>query len=582
MKEYRGTIVSEGLASGEALVILGGATQVGDQKIKASEREREIAKYRRALESVKKEVEKLRTATEGRLGDLARVLDTYLMVLDDPTIGERVVEKIRVKSASAAYAVQLVMRAVAEDFRRLGPPVANYAPELVDLERRIIDSILGREALRLDKLPRPVVVIADELTPMQTVSMDHANVMGIALDQGAPESHTAILARHLGIPALIGLGAAARDVSQGSRVVIDALEGRLVADPDKETLQHYAKRIRKYNQERDARNEEAALEPVTRDEIAAVVRCNIDTGGNAKASARPGVQGVGLFRTEFLYIGREEPPDEEAQRREYEDALLAFRRLPVVIRTMDFGADKFDARVNAPKEPNPFLGLRGIRLTFELPDLLRTQLRAILRASLSGHVQIMFPMINDLGEFRRARNYVEAVKKELRAEKTPFDATIPVGAMIETPAAALQAESILREADFVSLGTNDLTQYTLAVDRTNAKVSGLYRPHHPAVCRLIKSVLQAGRAAGKPVSACGEMAGNVKYVPLLLGLGLRVFSCAATRVRDVVDRIRRSDVGECEALAAGVLAADDAAAAGKVLDQFEERFAERRKKPRAV
>lgn len=581
MKEYRGTIVSEGLASGEALVLVGGAAQVPDQKIKASEREREVAKYRKAVETVKRDVEKLRSATEGRLGDLARVLDTYVSVLDDPTIGERVTDTIRGKSAAAAYAVQLVMRSVAEDFRRLGPPVANYAPELVDLENRIIDSILGREAMKLDKLPRPVVVIADELTPMQTVSMDHANIMGIALDQGAPESHTAILARHLGIPALIGLGSMSREISQGSRVVIDALEGRLVVEPDKEVLQNYAKRIRKFNQRRDARNDEAALEPITRDEITAVVRCNIDTGGNAKASARPGVQGVGLFRTEFLYIGREVPPDEDAQKREYEEALLAFRKQPVVIRTMDFGADKFDARVNAPREPNPFLGLRGIRLTFELPDLLRTQIRAILRASNVGNAQIMFPMINDLGEFRRARAYVEQVKRELRIERTPFDATVPVGAMIETPSAALQAESILREADFVSIGTNDLTQYTLAVDRTNAKVSGLYKPHHPAVCRMIKTVILAGRAVGKPVGVCGEMAGNVRYVPLLLGLGLRAFSCAAPRIRDVVDRIRMSDVGECESLAAGVLAAEDAAAAGKLLDQFDEKFVERRKKPRA-
>ena len=581
MKEYRGTIVSEGLASGEALVLVGGAAQVPDQKIKASEREREVAKYRKAVDTVKRDVEKLRSATEGRLGDLARVLDTYVSVLDDPTIGERVVDTIRGKSAAAAYAVQLVMRSVAEDFRRLGPPVANYAPELVDLENRIIDSILGREAMKLDKLPRPVVVIADELTPMQTVSMDHANIMGIALDQGAPESHTAILARHLGIPALIGLGSMSREISQGSRVVIDALEGRLVVEPDKEVLQNYAKRIRKFNQRRDARNDEAALEPITRDEITAIVRCNIDTGGNAKASARPGVQGVGLFRTEFLYIGREVPPDEDAQKREYEEALLAFRKQPVVIRTMDFGADKFDARVNAPREPNPFLGLRGIRLTFELPDLLRTQIRAILRASNVGNAQIMFPMINDLGEFRRARAYVEQVKRELRLERTPFDATVPVGAMIETPSAALQAESILREADFVSIGTNDLTQYTLAVDRTNAKVSGLYKPHHPAVCRMIKTVILAGRAVGKPVGVCGEMAGNVRYVPLLLGLGLRAFSCAAPRIRDVVDRIRMSDVGECEGLAAGVLAAEDAAAAGKLLDQFDEKFVERRKKPRA-
>lgn len=581
MATYKGTIVSEGLASGEALVLLGGAAPVSDAKIKPAEREREVAKFRRAAETVKADVEKLRKKTEGRLGDLARVLDTYLSVLDDPVIGDRVTDAVMKKNSSAAFAVQTVMRSVAEDFRRLGPPVANYAPELVDLERRMVDCLLGREALKLDKLARPVVVIADELTPMQTVSMDRERIMGIALDFGAPESHTAIVARQLGIPALIGLGAAAREVAQGSRVVIDALEGRLLVEPDKETLQDYAKRIRKLGRERDKRVQVDDLDPSTRDEVAIEVRCNIDTGGAARTSAGTGPQGVGLFRTEFLYIGREEPPTEEDQVREYVEALESFPRRPVVIRTMDFGADKFDARVNAPREPNPFLGLRGIRLTFELPDLLRTQLRAILRASVAGSAQIMFPMINDVGEFRRARAYVEQVKRELRAEKVPFDAAVPVGAMIETPAAALLADSLLREADFLSLGTNDLTQYTLAVDRTNAKVSGLFKPHHPAVCRMILATIRAGRVAGKPVSACGEMAGNVKYVPLLVGLGLRIFSCAAPRVRDVADRLRRVTTDECEQLASKVLAADDAAAAAKILDQFDERFVERRKKPRA-
>jgi phosphoenolpyruvate-protein phosphotransferase (PTS system enzyme I) len=580
VRTFDGTIVSEGAAAGEALVLVGGTARTPDVKIKPAEREREIHRFKRATEDVAAAVEKLRAETEGRLGDLARVLDTYQSILADPTIAERVVEQIKGKNVGAATAVRDVMRGVADQFRALGPPLASYAPELHDLERRIIDSILGREVLKLDNLPRPVVVIADELTPMQTVSLDRERIMGIALDYGAPESHTAILARHLGIPALIGLGDASKTVPQGSRVVIDALEGRLVVDPDKETTQHYAKVVRRLTRERFRAAETEAPEAITRDEVSAEVRCNIDTGGHAKAAADAGVQGVGLFRTEFLYIGRDVPPDEEAQYREYAHVLKAFDGRPVVFRTMDFGADKFDARVNAPKEPNPFLGLRGVRLTFELPDLLRTQLRAILRASTLGSTQIMFPMVNDLGEFRRARAFVEQVKRELRAEKTPFDATTPIGAMVETPSAALQAESLLREADFVSLGTNDLTQYTLAVDRTNAKVASLFRPYHPAVCRLIRATINAGRAAGKPVSACGEMAGNLKYVPLLLGLGLRVFSCAAPRVRDVIDRIRRVTTDECEDLAATVLGAEDAAAAAKFLDQFEERFSDRRKRTR--
>jgi phosphoenolpyruvate-protein phosphotransferase (PTS system enzyme I) len=580
MKTHKGTVVSEGAAAGEALVLVGGNAPVADVKVKVADREKEAQRFHRAIETVRKDVEKVRVETEGRLGDLARVLDTYLSILDDPTIAERVLDKIRGKGANAAYAVQTVLRAVAEDFRRLGPPVSSYAPELVDLERRIVDTILGREAMRLDKLARPVVVIADELTPMQTVTMDKARIMGIALDFGAPESHTAIVARHLGIPALIGMGSASKEVPQGARVVLDAVEGKLVVEPDRDTILHYAKVVRRLSRERQRSVEERTPEAVTRDDVVVEVRCNVDTGAGAASAAELGIHGVGLFRTEFLYIGREKPPDEDAQRVEYAAALAAFKNQPVVIRTMDFGADKFDARVNAPKEPNPFLGLRGIRLTFELPDLLRTQIRAILRASPNGAAQIMFPMINDLGEFRRAKAYVEQVKRELRAEKIPFDATTPVGAMIETPSAAMQAESILREADFLSLGTNDLTQYALAVDRTNAKVAGMFKPHHPAVCRLIKTTVAAGRAAGKPVAVCGEMAGAPRYVPLLLGLGLRALSCAASRVRDVVDRVRRVEIDECEALASRVLGAEDAVASSRLLDQFEERFAERKRAKR--
>ncbi len=571
MEILRGTVISEGVVAGEALVLSSGEIIVADIEIKPSERDREVARLRKAVEGTLKEVNELTDSTGGRLGDLSRMLGTYQTMLADETIMEQVVDLIRHNRLSAATAVRQVLKGYVDEFRKMGGPLANYAPELEDLARRLVARILGRELPSLEKLPRKVIIVADEITPMQALSIDRDKVLGFVTQSGSPESHTAILSRHLGIPAITGIANVATLISQGAPIIVDGLEGHVIVDPDKATRQRYAMLIRRATRTRWQTTTISADESVTQDGVRASIRCNVDSNDHVKELAAMGADGVGLFRTEFLYIGRAVPPDEKAQAKIYEETLKAFGDRPVIFRTMDFGADKFDARVDATREENPALGLRSIRLSFAREDLFRAQLRALLRASVHGSARIMFPMVTDAGEFLRARAIFDVVKAELKAERVPFASNVQVGVMIELPAAAVSSTALMKVADFGSIGTNDLTQYTLAVDRTNGRVGDWYKPHHPAVCQLIKVAVEAGLAVGKEVSVCGEMAGSTRLVPVLLGLGVRSFSMAPPRMGQVVDRIQRVTLPECRALADAVLASPDAEAAATVIDAFEVR-----------
>jgi phosphotransferase system enzyme I (PtsI) len=580
MKVFRGTSVSDGVAAGEALVLLHGEVQVPEATIAPSQRVKEIAKLKRALAATRKDIERLEEETRDRIGDLSRLLTIYQTFLDDTTIITPIVDAIRHENLSAQTALHHVIRDFAQRFLKMGEPFANYAPELLDLERRVQARLLGNELVTLNRLKRPVVIIADELAPMQALAIDREKVLAFATETGSPESHTAILARHLGIPAVTGVRDLTKAVGQRARVIIDGIEGSVVVEPDRETAQRYAKVIRSLTRERHRVAERMPSQVATADGVQLEVLCNIDTTEAAHDLAIAGYAGVGLFRTEFLYIGRTTPPDENMQSAAYTELLKAFGSRPVVIRTMDFGADKFDDRVSVHREANPALGLRSIRLSFEREDLFRAQLRAIFRASIHGSARIMFPMITDVAEFRQARAIADSVKAELTRKRVKFAPSIPIGAMIELPAAVLEAAHLLQEADFLSVGSNDLIQYTLGVDRTNGRVAHLYRPHHPAVCRLIGMTVDAGISARKPVSVCGEMAGNPRYLPLLIGLGVRTFSMAPTRVGPSIDLMRRIKVPACEALAKAVLLAKDANETGELIEAFQSGREERvRRKP---
>lgn len=568
-----GIVVSEGMARGEALVIESGDLHVPEQSIRPDQVDRELQRFDRAVVLARKDLEKLTRDTKKKLGQMTEIIGTHLALLaDEQGLLEPIRRLVREQHHGAAYAVETHVSEVAARLERMPEPLPSRVPDLIDIKRRVIGHVLGRRGgSGLEHLPRRVILIADDLTPSQTASLDKSRVLAFATDRGGPASHTAILARHLGIPALVGLGRATEKVRSGQQVIVDAqAHGRLFVDPTREQVKSYAaaKRVFTVRRGKVHLGQEGAH---TKDGAQIEILGNIDSGEGGGELREMGIRSVGLFRTEFLFLGREDPPDEEAQVEHYRRLLQDMSEGAVCLRTMDFGADKMDYRVGRGREPNPFLGMRAIRLSFAHEDIFRAQLRAIVRASVAGNARVMFPLINDVGDFLKAKQALEDVHAELVAEGHELPERLPVGAMIETPAAALTARRLLKHCDFLSLGTNDLTQYTLAVDRTNPHVADLFAPHHPSVLRLIQMTVQAAREAGKPLSACGEMAGNVRYTPVLLGLGVMTLSMAARLVPDVVERIRRLRLPACRRLVENMLDARDAHEAAEMLEQFQGR-----------
>jgi len=569
MLRFKGSVVSEGIARGEALVVATGEVYVPEGRVAESMVEREAQRFDRCVAATRRDIEKLRTEARAHLGEMTEIIGTYLAFLaDEATLLEPIRKLIHQEHFTATYATFKRFSEVARELENLPEPLPSRVPDLLDVKRRIIAHLRGvrRPMGELEKLRKKVIIIADDLSPTQTASLDQEKVLAFATDRGGPASHTAILARHLGIPAVVGLGQATRAVRSGDPVIVDGFSGEVVVNPDEETVRDYQARSRRLTaSRRKVHLGHGAAQ--TRDGEDVTILANIDRGEQVVSLRELGIEGVGLFRTEFLFLGRQ-MPDEEAQCAHYSQLLHDMAPHPVCIRTMDFGADKWDHRVGGHNEENPFLGMRAIRLSFAHETLFRTQLRAILRASAAGKCRVMFPMISDLGEFRKARRILESVREELRSEGVAVSSKLEVGAMVEVPSAALTVDNLLREADFLSLGTNDLTQYTLAVDRTNPLVASLFNPHHPGVLRLIKETVDACRRTGKPVSACGEMAGTAEYTPVLLGFGLRHLSMAPRRVPQVVGGVQRLRIPECEELVAEMVGADDAAHAQRVLDDF--------------
>ncbi|NRA96871.1 MAG: phosphoenolpyruvate--protein phosphotransferase [Planctomycetes bacterium] len=581
-RRVRGTIVSEGLARGEALVVATGEVFVPEERVSENLVEREVHRFRRSVDAARAEIAEEEKAARERLGEMSEIIGWYLTILaDETTLLQPIEDMMRRERYTARYATFRRFTEIAAQFEGAGEPMASRVPDIIDVKRRLISHLRGgRKPLgELERLKRKVVIIADDLTPSQTASLDREKVLAFATDRGGPAGHTAILARHLGIPAIVGLDNVTSMVRSGEPVIIEGLlRGEVIVEPDQNDVHEYQTLSRRLQ----ARRRRVHLDQdraLTKDGVPITILGNIDRGEQVQGLRELGVQGVGLFRTEFLFLGKT-APDEEAQRQHYSRLLRDMAPHSVCIRTMDFGADKWDHRVGGGGEPNPFLGMRAIRLSFAHEALFRTQLRAILRASLEGSCQIMFPMISDVAEFRRAVEILQSVKDELRRENAPFDDRVEVGAMIEVPSAALTVENMLADVDFVSLGTNDLTQYTLAVDRTNPLVAEMFVPHHPAVLRLMHRTVAKCEAHGTPLSACGEMAGTAEYAPVMLGLGLTRLSMAAGRVPDVVTRIRKLSREACRDVLDRMLNADGAAAAHQILTDFNRPPVARRRQSR--
>jgi phosphotransferase system enzyme I (PtsI) len=504
--------------------------------------EAEISAFQEARNWAQERIRLIQRETEERLGGVeAGIFEPQILLLEDPDFVRGTEEYIRENRLSAARAFELRMLELHADFSRSGHPMMmDRLNDLLDVELRVLRRLLNQPDpdFTLADAPGRVILVARDLTPTITVQLDRNSIVGIATDAGTRTSHSSILARSLNLPAVVSLGDLSTRVHTGQRLILDGRSGRVIVDPDEEEERVYRERDVKMREWETELMALAQVDAVTPDHQPILVRANIDLPNEAEAARAHGAQGVGLFRTEFLVVGRSAVPAEEEQFTAYRRVAEVFSGEAVYIRTFDLGGDKFPMFLNMPAEENPFLGWRAIRVCLDTPDLFRPQIRALLRATAFGDVRIMLPLINDVEEIRRTRDMFEEEADSLRAAGIAFNSAWKLGVMIETPASALTASELARHADFFSIGTNDLVQYTLAVDRGNSRLAPLYTPFHPAVIRLLDVTARAGRAAGIEVSVCGEMAAHPLAVFLLIGLGITALSVAPTSLPEIKKVIR--------------------------------------------
>ena len=575
MSESAGPVVregfpaSEGIARGRVRRIAWRIPDLPHGVERDSSSARELERFHNALDHARCELERIKAATKARLGDVeARIFDPQMLMLDDPEVVDGTARYILENRLTAARAFDWRMLELKELWSRTSHPmVLDRLNDLADLKLRVLGRLL--------RLPDPwdagdgdgVVVVARDLVPSFVAGLDPARVAALATDEGTRTSHWAILARSLRIPAVAGLGDIAATASDGQEIIVDGRSGRVVVEPDRREAEHYRRRrsaIRGWEREIAA---SAGKEAITLDRRGVVLRANLDLPGEADQARRHGAAGVGLFRTEFLVVGRHTVPGEEEQYRGYRTVAETFPGRAVLIRTFDLGGDKFPVFLRMPHEENPFLGRRGVRVCLEESELFLTQLRAILRAAVHGDVRIMVPMVNTVSELAAVRELLDTASDQLRREGVPFAREVKLGAMVETPAAALKAPELAAHADFLSIGTNDLVQYTLAVDRTSTRLAHLFDEFDPAVLQLIAGVARAGRSRGIEVSACGEMAARPLGTVLLLGLGVEALSVAWASLPEIRKLVRSCRLDDVRAAAAAALEAPTGTDARRALTE---------------
>ncbi|CAN5687959.1 phosphoenolpyruvate-protein phosphotransferase PtsI [soil metagenome] len=537
-----GIAASPGIVMGPAYVLRWEMPRVHHHAIAAGDVEVETDRFAEARSWARDRIREIQQKAVQRMGVVeAQIFEPQLLMLDDLDLVEGTLAYIRENHLSAARAFELRMLEYHSEWSRSGHPmIMDRLNDLIDVQHLVIRRLLGQEDLdlSLDTMEDCVILVARDLTPTITVQLDRSRILGIATDAGTRTSHSAILARSLGLPAVVSLGDLSTTVVSGEELVLDGREGRVIIGPTDAEKAVYRERdfkIREWEQELVLL---AHLDAVTPDHQPVLLRANIDLPSEASVARSHGARGIGLYRTEFFVVGRNTPPEEEEQYQCYREVLEVFPDEAVYIRTFDLGGDKFPLFLHMPPEENPFLGWRAIRVCLDTPDLFRAQLRALLRATVHGDLRIMLPLVNEVSEIRRTRQLLEEESARLKDEGIPFNRAFKVGVMIETPAAALTAAELARYADFFSIGTNDLVQYTLAVDRGNARLAPLYNPFHPGVIRLMDRTAKAGRDAGIEVSVCGEMAGNPLGVFLLLGLGINALSVAPSALPEVKKVVR--------------------------------------------
>ena len=560
MQVKKGIPVSPGVAIFPATVLDAEDQPIPRRTVPVAQVPEEHERLTRALEASTQEIETVRQQTASTLGDeLAKIFSFHIAMLADKQLLENIHGMIRDQRVTAEYAVYATTRRLARTFLQADN---RYMRERVtdawDLERRILKHLIGRSRTALADLKHQAILIAHDLTPSQTAALDKNKIKALATDAGGRTSHTAILAHALGIPAIVGLDNVTSLVSSGDTVIIDGNRGIVFVDPDAATLMEYRQEVLRMAAFEDTLGQLRELPSQTRDGTDIELLANIEFPSEITEALRNGAAGVGLYRTEFIFLASETEPSEEQQYESYVEAIRALGGKPLTIRTLDLGADKIaDSMTSADyTERNPFLGCRSIRLCLQNLPLFKTQLRAILRASVEGPVRVMFPLISNVMELRQARMIFSDVKEDLEEQGIEYCEDIPVGMMVEVPSAALQARLFTREVDFFSIGTNDLIQYTVAVDRSNERIASLYSGTHPAVITLIRDVIRTANRAKTEVSLCGEMAGEPEYTMLLLGLGLRKLSITPPAIPEVKKIIRSVSIDQCQRVARKVSALD--------------------------
>ncbi|HLL88202.1 MAG TPA: phosphoenolpyruvate--protein phosphotransferase [Tepidisphaeraceae bacterium] len=558
MEIKKGIGVSPGVVIGTAFVLDAEELLIPKRAVAADQVDGEVARFADAVRASVAEIEGLRKATSSQYGkEIGGILDFHVGMLKDKSLQKQVVAEIRANHTTAEYAVGTVVRRYANQFAQMSDRyLSERVKDVHDIERRVLKALIGQKHEDLAHLTSDVIVVAHDLLPSQTAALDRAHVRGFATDVGGRTSHTAIVARAMGIPAVVGLGDLTAHVSGGDTVVIDGVRGVVIVNPDADQLAEYQRDQADFARHEVQLRELQTLTGETKDGHVVSLQANIEGTDDIDVALENGAQGVGLYRTEFLYLKTEQEPTEEVHYAAYAETVRLMKGRPLVIRTLDLGADKYTQAQRQNPERNPFLGDRSIRMCLHDIPMFKRQLRAIMRASVLGDVRIMFPMISTLMELRQAKMILNDVMEELEDEGVAFRREIPIGMMVEVPSAAFMANAFAKEVNFFSIGTNDLVQYVLAVDRTNERVAGLFCPGHPAVLGLIRDVIRAGARNGISVSMCGEMAGDPLYTLLLLGLGLNIFSMNGPDIPEVKKIIRSTTMEHARLVARKVMSFD--------------------------
>jgi len=563
MEIRRGIGVSAGYAIGEAVVLDREEYRISRRTIAPREVDFEIERFAKAVQAAVAEIRSQLAGMSKKVRDVAgSILEAQVAMLQDPHLAEEIADEIRKHFHTADFATSRTLRRKIKLLEDSGAEgfAKRILSDFIDLEKSLLRHLVGVRKDDTPQLATKAVIVAHDLSPSQTIKLDRTKVLGILTEVGGLTSHTAIVAKSLGIPAVVGVESVASDVSSGEPIILDGTTGTVIVEPDEGTIKRYQAMERNYLLIEQRRAKELQdLPAITTDGTRVEIFANIESPEEIPAALAHGAEGIGLYRTEFLYLGNNFNPTEKDHQDAYTRAVTLLGNRRIIIRTLDLGADKMPHDGAFDREANPFLGTRAIRLCFQRPDMFKTQIRAILRAASRGNVEMMIPMISSLSEVRLAKEVVEEVRRELRSLEEPSGDGMKVGIMIEIPSAAVVADMLAPHVDFFSVGTNDLIAYSVAVDRANERVASLYQPAHPAVLRLLKTVFDAGAKSGKSVSVCGEMSSDINFTLLLLGLGLRNFSVVPFIIPDLKKLIRSVSIKEAQAVAEKALTYDDSA-----------------------